>query len=90
MNTIHRARELADSHGLTLFQMAEVCDIPYSTLKSASQRNTQLNVDTIERICGGLKITMSEFFRETPEQEGADCNGCEFAREGICTRQGEL
>ena len=34
----------------------------HSTLKNSERRGGQLSVDTIERICDGLGITMSEFF----------------------------
>ena len=64
MNTIGRVRELADERGLSLFKLASLCGVPYSTLKNANNRQTQLNVDTIEQICKGLRITMSDFFEE--------------------------
>jgi len=64
MNTIGRVEELAEARGLTLVKLAILCDVPYATLRSASRRNTQLNVDTIEQICKGLRITMSDFFAD--------------------------
>ena len=51
MNTIQRVKELAASHGMTLFQLAKLCDLNYNTLKSAEERHYQLSVDTIEIIC---------------------------------------
>ena len=36
--------------------------LPYSTLKNTTGRSGQLTIDTIERICQGLNIPMSEFF----------------------------
>lgn len=54
--------ELAAQKEMSLKKLAEVSDVPYSTLKNAKMRGTQLSVDTIERICIGLGITMSEFF----------------------------
>ena len=44
--------------------LAKACDVPYSTLKNTEQRCGQLTVDTIERICIGLGISMSLFFEE--------------------------
>lgn len=64
MNTIDRVRELGSERNLTLYSLALLCDIPYSTLKNTERRNGQLTVDTIERICVGLGITMAEFFTE--------------------------
>ncbi len=68
MNTIKRVHELGKERNLNLFRISVICDIPYPTLKNASRRKTQLSVDTIERICCGLGITMSDFFAEEQAQ----------------------
>lgn len=57
-----RVEELAAERKLSLFKLAQKCDVSYSTLKSARQSGGQLAVDTIEIICTGLGITMAEFF----------------------------
>ena len=62
MNTIAIVRELADDRRLTFFKLSQICDVSHSTLKNSERRGGQLSVDTIERICDGLGITMSEFF----------------------------
>ena len=62
LDTMKRVRELAQDHGLSIYQLAEQCEIPYSTLKSTKARSGQLNVDTIERICDGLEIPLYAFF----------------------------
>lgn len=62
MNTIERVQELIDERGLTFYKLAILCDISYSTLKNTQTRNGQLSVDTIERICHGLGISMADFF----------------------------
>lgn len=64
MNTIVRVIELADERNLSLFKLSQLCDVPYSTLKNAEMRGSQLGVPTIERICVALGVTMSEFFAE--------------------------
>ncbi len=65
MDTISRVKELAAERKLSMHRLAIVCDVPYSTLKNTEQRNGQLTVDTIERICLGLGIPMSLFFSES-------------------------
>ena len=65
MNTIARVRELAEQRELTMFQLAELCDIPYNTLKRTEERNGQLTVNTIEKLCIGLRMPMSAFFEES-------------------------
>ena len=64
MNTIQRVIELANERDLNFSQLADICDISYTTLKNAEYRNTQLSVDTVERICQGLGITMADFFQK--------------------------
>ena len=62
MNTIERVKELANERNLTLCGLALMCDIPSSTLKYTARRGGQLSLDTIERICDGIGISLSEFF----------------------------
>ena len=64
MNTSTRVYELLDDRALSLTKLAEMSGVAYSTIKMAESRNTQLSVDTIERICNALGITLSEFFAE--------------------------
>ena len=64
MDTIARVKELAAERNLSLHRLAQVCDVPYSTIKNTELRSGQLTVDTIERICQGLEISMSAFFTE--------------------------
>ena len=65
MDTIRRVEELSYAKGISLAQLARMSGVSNSTLKNARSRNYQLSVDTIERLCAGLGITMSEFF-DTP------------------------
>ena len=62
MDTMAIVKILADERDLTLFQLARLCRMNYSTLKNAEDRHSQLNVDTIEKICNGLHMPMSAFF----------------------------
>ena len=62
METMRRVNELLAERNLSLYRLAQMSGISYSTLKNTAQRNGQLSVDTIERICDGLQIPLSEFF----------------------------
>lgn len=67
MNTMDRVLELAEGRNMSLYQLAKVSDVPYSTIKAARQRGNQLTVETLYRLCQGLGVTMGEFFKETEE-----------------------
>jgi DNA-binding Xre family transcriptional regulator len=64
MDTIGRVINLANERSLSLFRLSQICDVPYSTLKNAEKRGSQLAVSTIEKICDSLGMTMSEFFKD--------------------------
>ena len=68
MDTIQRVRELANERNLTLSKLAELCNLPQSTIKNAARRKGQLSVETLEQICRGLGISWSEFFAKEDEQ----------------------
>ena len=54
-----------------MYQLSVISDVPYCTLKSTENRGGRLSVDTIYKICRGLRITMSEFFRDAERWEPA-------------------
>ena len=71
LDTMARVRELLDARGLTMYQLSVLSDVPYCTLKSTENRRGRLSVDTIFKICRGLRITMSEFFKDAERWEPA-------------------
>lgn len=67
MNTVERVYDLIEERDISLYQLARMSGVSYSTVKTTEKRGGQLTVDTIERICVALQITMSEFFSEEPK-----------------------
>ena len=65
MDTVGRVYSLIEERNMSLFQLARLSEISYSTLSNSKRRAGQLSVETIERICGALGITLSEFFTES-------------------------
>ncbi len=64
MNTVERVYNLIEERDISLYQLARMSGVSYSTVKTTEKRGGQLTVDTIERICAALQITMSDFFSE--------------------------
>lgn len=64
MNTHKRVDEILEARHMTLWEMAHICSISYSSIKSSRRRGSQLSVDMIEQICDGLGISMSYFFEQ--------------------------
>ena len=64
MDTLGRVYDLIAQRDMTLYQLAKISDVSPSTLRNTKRREGQLKIDTIERICAALGITLSEFFAE--------------------------
>lgn len=67
MDTVKRVCDLAEERGLTMYQLAQKSGISYSTIQTTRKRGGQLKIDTIERICDALGISLSAFFAEPEE-----------------------
>lgn len=61
-DSLKRIQELCDLKGWSLYHLASMSDISYSNLNNIVNRGTQPTVMTIERICKGFNISLSEFF----------------------------
>ena len=62
MDTIKRVQDLMQERDMNLCVLAKKCGISYSIIQSTARRGGQLSVETIERICQGLGITLKDFF----------------------------
>lgn len=69
MNTIERVYTLSRTRNISIYQLAQMSGISASTIRTCEKRGGELKIDTIERICGALGITLSEFFSQ---QDSAD------------------
>ena len=49
MNTVERVYDLIEERGISLYQLARMSGVSYSTVKTTEKRGGQLTVDTIER-----------------------------------------
>lgn len=65
-STLIRIRELCKQRGWSLYKLAKESDISYSSLNNIFIRNTQPTIPTLEKICEGFKIPLSEFFADSP------------------------
>ena len=87
-DTFGRVCALMERRGLTLNQLAKLSDISPSTLRNTKRRSGELKVETIERICAALGISLSEFFAEQNRGDPASAGGSgRDAREGALRPQ---
>lgn len=55
---------LMEERNWTFYKLAKESNIPYSSLNSLFQKNNHPTISTLEKICKGLHVSMSEFFSE--------------------------
>ncbi len=80
MEIHQKLRQLLNERGWTEYRLSKECGLSESTLANIFKRNTLPSISTLEAICNGFGITVSQFFSEndmvemTPEiKELFDC-----------------
>ena len=75
MDTLQRLHQLLDERGWSEYRLAKNCGLSNSTIANIYHRNTVPSITTLEAICAGFGISLSQFFAEgemvelTPEGE---------------------
>lgn len=64
MDTNERLRRLLNERGWTEYKLAKKCGLSQSTIANIYRRNTVPSIATLEAICNGFGITLSQFFAE--------------------------
>lgn len=64
MDTHERLRQLLNERGWSEYKLAKRCGLSKSTVANIFRRNTVPSIATLETICSGFGITMSQFFAE--------------------------
>ncbi len=66
-DVLQKIELLCKQRGWTTYRLAKESNISYSSITNMFARNTQPTIYTLEKLCDGLGITMSDFF-ETDEK----------------------
>lgn len=64
MDTNERLRRLLEERGWTEYRLAKECGLSQSTIANIYRRNTVPSIATLEVICNGFGITLSQFFAD--------------------------
>lgn len=64
MDALERVRRLMDERGWTEYRLAKESGLPLSTITNMFRRRTAPTIPTIETLCRGFGITLSQFFAE--------------------------
>ena len=64
MDVYSKLNSLMAERGWTRYKLAKECGLSESTLANVFSRNTMPSLATLETICQGFKISLSQFFTE--------------------------
>lgn len=59
-----RLHHLLQERGWTEYRLSKECGLSQSTIGNIFRRNTVPSISTLETICSGFGITLSQFFAE--------------------------
>ena len=64
MDATERIKFLLEQRGWTAYRLSKKCGLSENTIATILKRNSLPSVGTLEAICKGFGITLSEFFAE--------------------------
>ena len=64
MNTNERIMQLLKERNWTEYRLAKESNLSQSTISNLFKRNTTPSIPTLEAVCKGFGITLSQFFSE--------------------------
>ena len=64
MDVLERLRTLLDERGWTEYRLAKECGLSESTIANIFRGNSVPSITTLESICNGFGITLSQFFAD--------------------------
>ena len=67
MNVLDRIKELLQERNWSLYKLSKSSGIPQSTLSNLFNRNNSPSISTLEDICKGFDISLSQFFAQGDE-----------------------
>jgi transcriptional regulator with XRE-family HTH domain len=67
MDILKRIYKLRVDRGWSEYQLAEASEIPQSTISSWYRKDMLPSIGSLEKICKGLGITVSQFFDDSNE-----------------------
>lgn len=64
MDVHARLRQLLDERGWSEYKLSKMSGLSEATVSNVYRRNTVPSIPTLEQICNGFGITLSQFFCE--------------------------
>lgn len=70
INPLERIQELCDERGWSYYQLAKASGITYSTLNTMVNKQNMPSLPTLQKLCQGFGISVTDFFEPDRSQRG--------------------
>lgn len=67
MNIMERIDFLCQQHNISKYRLSQITGISQSAFSKMARQQSSLSLETIQRICDALGISMAQFFSESRE-----------------------
>ena len=64
IDVVQRIKNLCETYSWTYYRLAKESGVTYSTLNAMIKKGTIPSVTTLEKLCDGFGISLSQFFAE--------------------------
>lgn len=78
MDILGRIKQLLDDRDWSMYKLSKASGVPQSTLSNMFSRNNVPSIGTLEDICKGFGITLSQFFATGSEPVSLDSEQVEL------------
>ena len=65
MDTLERLQKILDDRGWSMYRLTKESGLSESTIANIYRRNAVPSIPTLEMICSGFGITLSQFFADS-------------------------
>lgn len=69
-NPLERIQELCEERNWSYYQLAKVSGIAYSTLSTMLNKHNMPSLTTLEKLCAGFGISITDFFEPDKSANG--------------------
>ncbi|RKJ06248.1 XRE family transcriptional regulator [bacterium D16-54] len=67
MNVTQRIDDLCRQHNISKYRLSQITGISQSAFSKMARQQSSLSLETIQRICDALSISVAQFFSEPGE-----------------------
>ncbi len=67
-DVIQHIKDLCEERDWTYYRLAKEAEIPYSTISNMLHRTNIPTIPTLQKMCDGLGVTLSDFFADESGQ----------------------